>query len=177
MGEKYPGKRLKASKIEDIDPRDCVRYANIVFVCGTNDLRPVEKPDIDKLSHVLLEKTRQVRLLNPRSKVIIMPVLPTRDTSMNRNIMAFNRSVLAWFKRLNDPYTCFPSVCEFLDRSELLDRKLARPSGDTIHLGNSGICKLVYIIKSTIYSKEKYLKLQQGSNRSGPRQSRFPKPD
>ena len=106
-----------------------------------------------------------------------MPVLPTRDITMNKNIVAFNRSVLKWFKDLNDPFISFPSVYEFLDRNELLDRKLTRSSGESIHLGKSGICKLVTIIKSTIYNKEKYLRSQKGNYRSRPRQSRSSNPD
>ena len=177
MGEKYPGKRIKAAHILNIDPRDCVGYANIAIVCGTNDLRPVEKPNIEDLSRKLREKVQQIRLLNPRSKIILMPVLPTREVLMNNNVVAFNRSVTAWFKQLNDPYISNPSVYDFLDRSGLLDRKLTRSAGETIHLGKLGLCKFVSLIKNSIYLKEKYLKSQQGNPSSRPRQSRSQKPD
>ena len=168
LGEKYPGKRIKAAKISDIDPRDCVGYSNIVLVCGTNDLRPEEHPNVPALANRLIEKARQMRLLCPKSKLFMMPVLPSRDASMNRNVMAFNRRIGDWVEREGDPFVDQPSVVEFLDNRDLLDRRFTRP-GDLVHLGKSGICKFVTIIKNSIYNREKFLRgINSQSQRTRP---------
>ena len=39
VGESFPGKRIKAAKVKDIEPKDCIGYSNIFIMSGTNDLR------------------------------------------------------------------------------------------------------------------------------------------
>ena len=46
IGERYPGERVKAGRIRDIDPSRCVEFSNVVLVCGTNDLRPENNPNL-----------------------------------------------------------------------------------------------------------------------------------
>ena len=106
-----------------------------------------------------------------------MPVLPTRDVTMNKNVMSFNRSVGVWIKRLNDPFISHPSVLGFLDKSGLLDRKFTRGVAESIHLGRLGLSKFVSTIKNAIYFREKFLKSQKGNQNVRPRQSRSKKPD
>ena len=159
LGEKYPGEKIKASRIQDIDPAKCVGYSNVVLVCGTNDLRPVNKPDVTELSQLLLEKVKQLRVLNPLSKIILMPVLPTRNRSMNRNVMAFNRLVGKWVLQRRDKFIVNPFVHEFLDNADLMGKKWVREGdADGIHLGPAGLCKFISIIKTTIYLREKFIR-------------------
>ena len=95
MGESYPEKRIKAARIRNIKPADCCGHANIVIVCGTNDLRLSEvDPDryIQKLVTTLHEKLEQIRHLCPETNLIFMPVLPTRDCKNNDFVCTFNRT-------------------------------------------------------------------------------------
>ena len=176
LGEKYPGEKIKAARIKDIDPRECVGYSNIVIVCGTNDLRPEYNPDVTELSQLLFEKVRQLRDLNPLSKIILMPVLPTRNRAMNKNIMAFNRLVGKWVVQQRDSFIVNPNVQEFLDDAGLMSKKWVREGDfDGIHLGPAGLCKFISIIKLTIFNRAKLIKdinsqqKRSKSNQSGSR--------
>ena len=173
LGEKYPGERIKASVISEIDPAKCAGYANVVLVCGTNDLRPEYNPDIQALSQSLIEKVKQLRAINPFGKVVIMPVLPTRDQVMNKNVMAFNRLIGEWVTKVRsrDMYLSHPFVSDFLDSQGLLAEKWTR-GGDSIHLGTVGLSKFISIIKNSIYLREKLIRditaKQKTANQSRP---------
>ena len=163
IGEKYPGKLIKAGQINDIDPLQCMGWANVVILCGTNDLRPgPHPPNVEDLSNKLFEKVLQIRKLSPYSKVFLIPVLPTRDRMMNNHVMSFNRRVGAWVTKIQDSYISHPSVSELLDQYGLLSREFVRNANDLIHLGPRGLSKFVQIVKNAIYFKEKNLKSLQG---------------
>lgn len=186
VGETYPGTRIKAARIHQINPADCVEHANVVLVCGTNDLRPDEirlgegetiDTHIFNLFGVLKSKVEQISLLS-KSKVFVMPVLPTRDPIMNQNIQKFNRLVYTTFLRSSLNIST-PGVYSFLDRRGLLDSKLTR-DGDSIHLGNVGLCRFVRLIKDCIYRRERMENESLGSkqqwNRSRIPGGGFPRP-
>ena len=129
----------------------------MIVVCGTNDLRPAEvmgNPSvyIKNLVCLLKEKLEQIRLLS-NAKIFFMPVLPTRDSKMNKLITEFNQCVLDsdFMSRLN---IWMPPVYSFLDQRRLLDNKLTR-DGDPIHLGNFGITKFVRLMKEAVYHRER----------------------
>ena len=170
VGENYPGQRVKASKIRDIDPMSCVDFANIIIMCGTNDLRPTEikgNPNeyINNLVCCLHEKVEQISLLC-KAKIFYMPVLPTRDPTMNRFVTEFNRVVYnsEFRHRLN---IHMPPLYSFLDHTRLLDIKFTR-NGDCHHLGDVGLKKLVRVIKDAIYFREREVNgvKQQGHPRT-----------
>ena len=154
IGEKYPGQRIKASKIKDINPADSVGYTNVVLLCGTNNLRVGEVPKensqeyIDGLVSTLKHKCEQIKLIS-NANIIIMPVLPTRDAIMNQYICYFNAQVYESEFRQNSHIT-MPPMYSFLDSSNKLSVDLSR-DGDSIHLGSRGICKLVSVIKEAIF--------------------------
>ena len=164
LGERYPGKREKASRIGHINPSECVEYKNVVIVCGTNDLRPENNPNIAKLTDLLVTKISEICTLNPNATVFTMPVLPTRDLEMNRYIGSFNRSVLQWVKQCKLSVV-MPNVSSFLDNNGLLASALTR-GGDPIHLGNRGLAKFVGIIKGEIFRNFTLLKQQRASKTS-----------
>lgn len=157
VGERYPGRRVKASKINNIDPSMCVDYANIVIACGTNDLRPTSiKGDTQKyltdLLATLTNKIEQISLLT-NAKIFIVPVPPTRDPKMNTIIRNFNNMVMK--SCLHDKFGCwFPGLYDFLDKSGLLHVDMAR-GGDPIHFGSKGISKFVRVLKEIIYERER----------------------
>lgn len=157
VGEKYPGKRIKAAKIHQIDPRDCVGYSNIIISCGTNDLRPAEiKGQLNNYIHNLVQtlksKIEEINSLT-QTKIFVMPVPPSRDQSMNKNILAFNNLLFQseFIARFN---IWMPGLYSFLDRSGMLNSNLTR-GGDPIHFGEKGICMYVRIIKDAVYQRER----------------------
>ena len=173
VGEKYPGKRIKAAKIDEIDPRECVGFANIVLACGTNDLRPSSvigepKRYISGLVDSLRHKVEQIHLLT-HAKIFIMPVPPTRDPKMNQFVQNFNTLV-----EKSDISTRFdawmPGLYSFLDKSGLLNVDLTR-GGDSIHFGSRGISKYVSLLKEVVYQRERAeFQSEKGRNQQGNRQ-------
>ena len=75
LGQSFPGTRIKASKITNIDPKSCVGYNNAVIVCGTNELR-VENikgsGDIHQLVDILHLKIQQIKKLCPDIKIFFV---------------------------------------------------------------------------------------------------------
>lgn len=157
VGEKYPGKRIKAAKIHQIDPSECVGYSNIVIACGTNDLRPTEVTGpldtyVYNLVNTLKSKIEEINALT-QTKIFVMPVPPTRDQNMNRNIVAYNGLLMKseFVARYN---VWIPGIYSFLDRSGMLSSNLTR-GGDPIHFGEKGICMFIKTIKDSVYHRER----------------------
>ena len=152
VGETYPGKRQKAAKVSDINPESCVGYSNIVLVCGTNNLRVNavrDDSDISKVVDVYRNKLRMIKQLAPASKIFVVPVLPTRNARMNRNITRFNCLLSEMLSTcFRDIY--FPGVYSFLDSKNLLSNRLTRENDD-IHLGEKGIAQFVRLLKLWIF--------------------------
>ena len=164
--------------INDLSPAKCTGYSNVVITCGTNDLRS-SNPDITGLSDALFLKVRQIRLVNQHAKILVMPVLPTRDYDMNRNIMRFNCRVFQLTKCLRDSMVTMPCLLDFLDSTGRLAVKFTRRDApnDGIHLGPLGISQYVRIIKNTIFNFDRNVRVQQGTrSRSGNTGSRQVKP-
>ena len=147
VGESYPGRRVKAAKVKDINPTDCCEYANAVIACGTNDLRlsEVDKSDpgkyIQELVSTLRGKLEQIKLLSPQTNIIVMPVLPTRDSKMNNLICRYNTSVFnsEFRRRLG---VTMPPLYSFLDSKHILSLHLTR---------YKGISMFVRVIKEAIF--------------------------
>ena len=157
VGESYPGKRVQATRVKDIDPNQCVGYSNVFIMCGTNDLRCDNikgEPDIHTVVEKLRQKLTEINKLCPDSKVFVIPVMPSRIHRMNNNIRKYNELVDHML------FSCFPDVWyqgiySFLDDQSLLSAKLTR-TGDKIHLGPRGVAKLVSYIKACVFKREKY---------------------
>ena len=159
VGSSYPGKRVKAAKICNIDPNVCVGHSDIFLMCGTNDLRCEyikSESDIHCLVDQLKDKLYEIKQLCPESKIFVIPVLPSRISKMNRNIecydMLVNQMLLSLF-----PDIWYEGIYGFLDNQNKLSLRLTRPNDD-IHLGTGGISKLVRYIKTCVFSREKYEK-------------------
>ncbi len=155
VGESFPGKRTKAANISQIKPEDCIGYTNIIIACGTNDLR-TENVRHETEIHAIVDKLRykllQVTKICPKARITVMPVLPSRNHEMNRNIMFFNHFVdLMLAKCFRDVW--YPSVHEFLDKKNLLAENLTR-NGDAIHLNERGIARYVSKLKYVVFQRE-----------------------
>jgi alkylated DNA repair dioxygenase AlkB len=171
VGESYPGKRIKASRVKDIEPNKCIGYSNAFIMCGTNDLRCENvrsESDIHNLVDQLRLKLCDIRQLCPETKLFVIPVIPTKIPKMNSHIVQYNDLVDDMLM------TCFPEiwfegVYGFLDQQNELSTKLCRGS-DKIHLGPHGISKLVSYMKTLIFRREKY-ESPKSPSRSSPQKS------
>ena len=156
VGASYPGKREKAARVKDIDPVKCVGYQNIFLHCGTNDLRCTEVTSdnqIYELVNTLHGKLALIKQLCPKAKIFVVPVLPSRISAMNRNIMMYN-NLAAKMLAKSFPSISFRGVYGFLDNYGLLKSKLTR-NNDTIHLGPKGISLYVSLMKQYVFQTEK----------------------
>ena len=90
MGHWTPGKVEFAPQVKDINPitYNTQSYRNVMIQVGVNDLKNVSAPSAVKdISDRLAEKCNKITNLNPKCKVYLCPVLPTRDFNMNKKIM------------------------------------------------------------------------------------------
>ena len=166
VGESYPGKRIRSGYVSQINASDCVGFANVTIVCGTNDLRTETISHPSQITHVVQKlelKLAQIKRLCPKAKITVMPVLPSRLPKMNNNIMQYNNIVGSMLNRLFKDVS-FPSVHHMLDNHGLLAMNLTR-GGDAIHLGTRGVAKFVSLIKCSVYESEIKEKRMRGNER------------
>ena len=156
VGKSFPGKRVKASQISNIDPGSCVGYANVFIMCGTNNLRceyVKQKSDVTAVVDQLKDKLIEIKQLCPKVKLFVIPVMPSRISKMNHNIGLYNELVDQMLFD-NFPDVWFEGIYNFLDNKGLLSIKLTRQN-DEIHLNDRGIAKLVTYMKSCVFWREK----------------------
>ena len=156
VGESFPGKRVKASQVSNIDPSSCVGYANVFIMCGTNNLRCEyikKKSDVIAVVDQLKDKLIEIKQLCPKVKLFVIPVMPSRISKMNHNIGLYNELVDQMLFD-NFPDVWFEGIYNFLDNKGFLSIKLTRQN-DEIHLNDRGIAKLVTYIKSCVFWREK----------------------
>ena len=153
FGVGLPGKVVKASMVEDINPYDCVAYSNVIFVVGTNNLRSKYISNRDDVLKSFHEKISIIQKIRKDIKIIIMPVLPTRLADMNRHIVCYNRMLFEQYVTSCPSFNIrLPALYEFLDKERLLRRDCAR-DGDYIHLNALGLSRLARVIKDAIFNK------------------------
>jgi hypothetical protein len=159
FGELMPGRKFWSPKIEDIDPVSCMGYANVVLLCGINDVRqPSVKSDADiaECYSRLKQKVRQIQLLSPSTRaVFVCRLLPTKDSSLYRKVDTFNRLIfydlvptckdVVWvegFERFARNHVLAEELSKRFDSS-------GRP--DTLHLNRSGARVLAGLIKNCVF--------------------------
>ena len=160
FGVSLPGKRVKAAKVENINPHDCAAYANVVFVVGTNNLRREYiscREDISNVFGCFAEKIELIRKIRKNIKIVIIPVPPTRLIDMNRRIVCYNTML---YQRLIISNTYFNiklvPIYEFLDNQGLLRRDFLR-DGDYLHFNDLGLSRLAFDIKNAIFNRSGHL--------------------
>ena len=82
VGASYPGKRVKAARVTDIDQLKCVGYQNIFLHCGTNDLRCNEissETQIYQLVDQLQKKLVLLKQICPKANISVVPKQDTRN--------------------------------------------------------------------------------------------------
>ena len=93
-----PGHRFWAPTIESIDPTICCSYNNVVIMCGINNIKKPEirgPQDIDRIYESCKAKVSEIRLLNPKCKIFICPILPTKSHELNKGALYFNKLIFS----------------------------------------------------------------------------------
>ena len=120
VGAATPGLKDWSPKVDDIIPSKSRSYRNVVVMCGTNDLKhPMENEDEEILTIYKKYKGKfeEVRKLNPKCKLFVCPVLPTRDQSINVRIVKFNKLIFSDLAKSNLYVSVVHGFAEFVDRS------------------------------------------------------------
>ena len=177
MGQATPGVRLWAATVEDIDPLSCVGYRNVVVMDGTNNLKLdcMNENGVVELYKKYKTKIAQIRKYNPRCKLMVCPVLPTKSHKINHKINLFNRYLFSDLSQSNLKVIVIDSFMPFLDKgSNLLKSSLAKPdANDILHIGGRGVGTLVKLIKNCIFTSRDYnrlvgSRLYSNTTRGGP---------
>jgi hypothetical protein len=158
FGKSTPGMRLKALYVEDVNASDCISYKNVVLMVGTNNLKSKDiknTMDVRGLVNKYTQKIREIRQLNGRCHVFVVPVIPTQFEHINCKIRDFNRIVTTELPRIFSRLSIVSGVGELADRNRggVLDGRFSRkqdPSG--LHVNNIGISIIVSCIKAAIFS-------------------------
>lgn len=163
MGQATPGIRLWAATVDDVDPLSCVGFRNVVVMEGTNNLKSDKMDDdgVRELYKRYKTKLAQIRRYNPRCKLIVCPVLPTKSHKINRKINIFNQFLYNDLTQCNLKVLVVDGFMTFLDKgTNLLKNSLAKPdSSDILHINGRGVGALVKLIKNCIFTSRDFNRL------------------
>ena len=159
FGELMPGQRFWAPKIEDIDPRTCMGYGNVVLMCGINDLK---NDDVQSDQHIaeiycsLRSKIKQIHKLSPKCNIFICRVLPTKVMTLNQKVKSFNRLIYSDLLQTCPGVRVVDGFWKFADHRELLADGLSKTFDrqgrpDLLHLNKYGVRILASLIKQSIF--------------------------
>ena len=159
FGHNIPGQRVKAIHIEDIDPIDCCGYKNIFLHCGINNIKRHNvhsAEDVSACFDCLRTKIDSIRKLCPKSKIVVSPILPTKNRDLNERAMCFNKLLFDYENISNANFTTH-DFNVFCDGSGKLSEYMGRfkKPNDSLHLGANGIMKLVKLIRTCVYGSDK----------------------
>ena len=111
-------------------------------------------------------KFKEVRKLNPKCKLFVCPMLPTRDQSINVRIVKFNKLIFSDLAKSNLYVSVVHGFAEFVDRNNGLLKRThyeQRSENDVLHINDNGYRLLVRCIKSAIFTSRS----QQGERSVG----------
>ena len=137
----------------------------VVVLVGVNDLKQPDvkcTADVKQVYSRFEHKIKQIKLINKKCKIFVVPALPTKSAALNLKVMDFNQHLI-W----DLPNTCadvshVSGVARFLDeRSGLLSESLSKSRDDPLHISPGGKALLVRLMKDAIFAR-----------RSGKRDSR-----
>ena len=156
IGKATPGKLDFAAKIENIEPSKCQSFSNVVIMCGTNNLK---EPNVDVLASykVYKGKLEEIRRLNSRANIIVCPILPSRSSTINQNILNFNQLLFKDLTQSSINVNIVQGFGAFVDSGGLLRNSLhdKRTINDVLHINGSGYGILVKCIKTAIFNAKR----------------------
>ena len=168
IGKSTPGKQEFAAIVEDIDAKCCASYSNVVLMVGTNNLKKnnVSVADVKAIYSTYKGKILEIKKLNKRCKIFVVPVLPTKLVTVNRKIMIFNDFILHDLRQSIDSVSIVGGSARFLDRATgLLSESLSKYHNDPLHINSAGVGMLVKFIKESIFQRKQGRKTH--SNKDG----------
>ena len=159
FGELMPGQKFWAPKINDIDPKLCCSYNNVVVLCGINDIRSpsVNHPhDVHSLYNQLKCKVKDIKSLNPKCNLFVCPLLPTKSSELNKKVNCFNERIFNDLTKLNLGVQCVSGFDRFADHTGVLVSELSRTfdrfnNRDMLHLNETGARVLAGLLKRSIF--------------------------
>ena len=160
FGELMPGKKFFAPRVEDVDPKSCMGYANVVLLCGINDVRqPEVKTDTDVINvyQQLKSKIRQIQELSPDTRIFVCRLLPTKNLHLNQRVDIFNRAIHFDMLQTCAGVVCVDGFMRFA-RDHVLACELSKTVDrhgrqDALHLNNAGARVLASLIKRSIFTR------------------------
>ena len=134
--------------IDEIDPKECAGYKNVVIHCGINDIRRPQADVRDCATRLIGKLDKITRICSSSTKIIVSPILPTKLQHLNERAKLFNHLIFEYINRVNPRVGCL-DFNNFLDQeTDLLAKQFGRfrDPTDPIHLGSSGIFTLSRVI-------------------------------
>ena len=152
FGYNMPGESIYAPTLDMIEPIECVGYNNIFLHCGINNVRQPDS-DVSECVDQLMESVERIKLLCPRARIFVHPLLPSKSHNLNIKARQFNAILFNYLENRSDPYLQSLGFDVFLDmNSGLLREDMGRfHSRDQLHLGASGFRMLVTLIKEKVF--------------------------
>ena len=127
-------------------------------MCGTNDLKHTMENEDEEIMTIYKKykgKFEEIRKLNPKCKLFVCPVLPTRDQSINVPILKFNKLIFSDLATSTLYVSVVHGFAEFFDRSNELLKEThlkQRSENDVLYINDNGYCLLVCCIISAIFT-------------------------
>ena len=155
FGRNIPGKRVEAFKVDDINPIDCCGYSKIFIHCGINDIKQDSITGPAKVAACfrnLRDNVDKIKLICPKSRVYVSPILPTKDRALNERCLYFNRLLFDFVHEsvggiLSHDFGIFCNSDGLLSN----EMGLYKNPFDKLHIGSNGIHELVKIIRTCVY--------------------------
>ena len=148
FGDKLPGRRILKYTIDQIDPKECAGYKNVIIHCGINDIKRPEADVQDCASRLISKLEKICRVCSRSTKIVVSPILPTKLEHLNQKAKLFNQLLFDYVNRVKPRIGCL-DFNSFLDReTDLLANQFGsyKNTSDPIHLGSSGIFTLSRLI-------------------------------
>ena len=160
VGQATPGFRSFVPQVADIDPISCTPFRNVVIMAGTNDLKKdMTEKEILELYRTYKTKVSQIRKYNPRCRLFVCPVLPTKSSVINKRIFRFNKFICDDLLQSDMHALLVEGFLEFVDNntSLLKGQYSVNDSNDILHINsNKGVRLLVSLIKQAIFGAKMY---------------------
>ena len=158
MGASTPGKQVYTPRIEMINPLSCASYKNVVLALGVNDIKQDNIRNLNDVKSVYNEyksKVMEIQRLNSRSKIFVVPALPTKSMSLNRRILDFDDLLINDLPRSCNNVSSVTGISRFVDNRELLKESLSKKPDDLIHINAAGRGLFVKMIKLAIFDRKR----------------------
>ncbi len=156
VGQATPGKRVESIHIEDVNAATCASFKNVVLMVGTNNLKSNSiktDRDIQDLVERYRDKIHQIRKLNQKCHIHVVPVIPCKADDINVKIGRFNNLVVNELVQHFSRLFIVEGTHHFADFSNgrLAAKYLNYPDTSGLHLNKVGIASLVRFIKNSIF--------------------------